>query len=634
MRFLDRLHAPSPILLDGAMGTLIYQHLPRHTGCIELLNLERPDVIRSVHAAYIESGAEIIETNTFGANPLKLAEYGQAARCLEINREAARIAREAAGGRRVFIAGSIGPTGKLIEPMGETSVEEARRSFSMQARALCEGGVDLIIIETMSDLLEARTALLAARDSGGVPVLCSMTFEENGATVSGTDMLAGLATLSQCGADAVGANCSMGPDGLVSLFTQNARRLRDLGVPLMAWANAGLPELVQGLPVYTLPARRFAELSSRLLEEGVKIVGGCCGTTPRHISALGEIMGQTAYPGRHKKSYRHLTSRFTALDITAHDGLLVIGERLNPTARKKFAGELKAGQFTFLREEARKQEHEGAHVLDINVGVPGVDEAGVMRQSVAILSSLVKTPLMIDSDNPAVLDTALRMNPGTGIINSINGKRESLEAILPLAQRHGSFVVALCMDESGIHRDAASRIRIGERLLDVLLRAGIDPGRVLVDPLMLAESAEPGSAMETLKVIAHFAGRAVHTSLGLSNISFGLPGRKHVNAAFLKLALDRGLRAAIINPPLMGGLAESPEEEVLARSFLMGDDPGAARYIRIFRQKEDSVPRRRPAQPARPTCSAPCTTWWWTAMRMTSSRRSTPRCPAIPPSPS
>ncbi len=598
MDFRDRLSGPGTIVLDGAMGTLLFQKLPEYSGSFELLNLEKPEVIRDIHASYIDAGAELILTNSFGGSAIKLADYGLADKCFELNRAAAGIAVQAAREKKVFVAGSMGSCGRLLKPMGELDVYEAYRSFSEQVKGLAAGGAHLILVETMTDIQEAKIALLAARDTCDLPVVCSMSFEENGRTVTGTDMLTALATLAQCGADAVGANCGMGPEELFRLYSDNIEKLRELCVPLMVWANAGLPEMLDGRVVYRLSAEPYARESAKFAALGIKIIGGCCGTTPEHIATLKkelEPYRDTVVPCARK--YRWVTGRFAALDVEAGGGLIRVGERLNPTARKKFAAELAEGQTAFLREESRKQEAEGADILDINVGVPGIDEIAAMDRCIGILSGTVRTPLMIDSDNPAVLERALMQYPGVPVINSVNAKKKSMDSILPLLRRFGSFVVALCMDETGVHRDAGARIAAGEKLLDALAAEGIDPQRVFIDPLMLAESAEPGSAMETLKVIAHFAGRGIKTSIGLSNISFGLPQRKFVNNAFLKMAWKQGLTAAIINPTAAEFEGDLSDEELAAREYLEGRDPRAALYIARFASTE---PGKAPAEKAAP----------------------------------
>ncbi len=580
--FKERLREAGPIILDGAMGTMLFQRLPGFSGCFESLNIDDPGSILAIHGAYLDAGAEVILTNSFGGSRIKLAEYGLEGRCSEINEAAAAIARRAVCNRKAFVAGSMGPTGMLMEPMGELRADDAYASFAEQARGLARGGADLLVIETMTDLLEAMTALRAARAETGLPVVCSMSFEDNGRTVTGSDMLTALATLAENGADAVGANCSMGPEGLYRLYADNIDRLRELCTPMTVWANAGMPAMVDGRAVYSVGPERYARRTAMFAELGLKIIGGCCGTTPEHIAALTRHLE----PFREEKvpcerRYRWITSRFRAIDSSSGE-FLRIGERLNPTARKKFAEELKAGQWNFLRDESRKQEAEGAHILDVNVGVPGIDEEGTMAKCISILSGAVKTPLMIDSDNHRVLEGALKLYPGVPVINSVSGKIKSIETLLPLLERYGTFVVGLCLDETGIHREAEKRIAVGERLLDMLAEHGIGRERVYIDPLMLAESAEPGSAVETLKVIAHFAGKGVKTSVGLSNISFGLPRRKHINNAFLAMALERGLSAAIINTASVHAGGEAGEEEKAARDFLEGRDPRAALYIARF----------------------------------------------------
>ncbi len=597
MDFKEKLAQNRPVIVDGAMGTMLFKKLPGYTGNLELLNVERPDVLLEIHREYAGAGADIIETNTFGGSTLKLTESGLDGRCTEINEQAAGIARQAANERECLVGGSVGPTGVLAAPMGEAAPEEVYNAFATQVKALEQGGADVIVIETMNDLQEARLALLAAKDNTGLPVISSMTFEESGNTLTGTDMLTGLATLAQAGADVVGSNCSMGPEGLTKIYGSYVENLKTLNIPLSVWANAGLPEIVDGTPVYKLSPEKFAELCLGFAQMGVRVIGGCCGTTPDHIAALAARLKD--FPVQKidgDLQHRFITSRYTAIDVEKAPRPVIIGERLNPTARKRFAAELKEGQFSFLREESRKQVEEGAHILDINVGVPDIDETAAMQKSVAILSHSVRVPLMIDSDNAGVTGQALMYYPGIPVINSINGKDNNFNAMLPHLQRFGSFVVALCLDESGIHVDAQKRIDIGQRLVERLAENGISPSRVLVDPLMLTESAEPGSAAETLKVIRHFQSRGIKTSLGISNLSFGLPVRKHINNAYLKKAVEAGLDAAIFNPVSLTSPGEYNEGEKMALAYLEGDDPGAAQYIAHFGGKTPEKPAKTEEQ--------------------------------------
>jgi len=587
MNFIEKLKKPGPILIDGAMGTLLLARLPGYRGSFELLNIEKPDIIEEIHRLYFESGSDMVETNTFGASRIKLEEYGLAKRCAEINEKAAAVAKRAAKSTGGFVGGSIGPCGRLVEPMGETSSEEVYESYLVQARGLANGGADAAIIETMSDIQEAKLALLAARDAG-LPAICSMTFSENGKTLTGTDIFTAVATLAGCGAAAAGANCSMGPEGLLGIFRENFSLLERTGIPLSVWSNAGLPEMEDGKAVYRLKPEIFAATSLEFARLGVKIIGGCCGTTPDHIRALRKAVDSEKYaPRDFRTNHSFVTSRFRTLDLQSHRGTVIIGERLNPTARKKFAEDLRTGSQNFLREESKKQEKEGAHILDVNVGVPGIDEAATMRRSVTLLSNLVSVPLMIDSDNSGVIERALISYPGIPILNSVNGKEKSVAGLAPVIRRYGCFAIALCLDDTGVHREAAKRIDTGERLLSRLEKEGIDPSRIFIDPLMLAEAAEPGSAAETLKVIEHFSKKGIKTSLGLSNISFGLPQRKFINNAYFRLAVESGVTAVIINPSTMRVIDEFSDDEKFALDFLTGGDPGAQKYIARFGQKTE-----------------------------------------------
>ncbi|MGL4368804.1 MAG: homocysteine S-methyltransferase family protein, partial [Spirochaetota bacterium] len=425
MDILKRLSSNGrPVITDGAMGTLLQAKLPGYSGSFELLNIDNPEIVADIHRLYIDAGAELIETNTFGANKIKLAEYGLGARCREINRAAARLAKEAAGSR-AFVGGDISATGRLIEPMGETGYDEVYDSYVEQILGLEEGGADLLIIETMSDLQETKIALNAAKAHSRLPVLCSMTFEENGATISGTPVTAAIAALAAHGADIIGANCSLGPAQLIKIFKDHMADINKIGVFLSVWSNAGLPRLVSGKTTFPLGPEEFASAAAEFADIGFSVIGGCCGTTPEHIRALAKEMDSrsfTAHP--REKRYPYAASRFAAADLSCErKSFTAIGERLNPTARKKFAEELKSGSTAFLREQSRAQQDEGADILDINVGVPSIDEKAAMKKMVSILSSAVRIPLMIDSDNADVIETALKIYPGCAVVNSVNGKK-------------------------------------------------------------------------------------------------------------------------------------------------------------------------------------------------------------------
>ena len=595
MNIADILSSNTPLIMDGGMGTMLFQKLPEYSGCFELLNVENPSVLHEIHTVYLEAGARLIETNTFGGSPLKLAEFGLAARCRELNTAGAAVARRAADKYGGFVGGSVGPTGLLIEPMGEVAAETVYDAFAEQVKGLQEGGADLIIIETMNDIQEARLALIAAKDSADLPVICSMTFGADGRTMTGSDIFTSFSTLAACGADALGANCGMGPDALAKIFRDNLPQILQLGLPLCEWSNAGLPKLIAGRTVYDLEPESFAAASLAFVEMGINIIGGCCGTTPAHIAALAKSAALKGLSQTRRNRRRFfLTSRTRTLDADSIKPLF-IGERLNPTVRKNFASDLKEGRQTCLREESRKQAEEGAHILDINVGLPGIDEVKAMRTSVSVLCNTVDIPLMIDSDNPSVIETALMAYPGIPIINSVNGRKESLDSVLPIVKRFGCFVVALCIDETGIHREAGKRIAIGDKIVERIVSDGIDPSRIIVDAVMLAESVENGAAAETLKVIEHFASRGIKTSIGLSNISFGLPQRKYINNVFLSMACGEGLSAAIVNPASAKIISDYCEEEKLAFDFLTGKDFGASAYIAHFKNFGEPVVEKKTA---------------------------------------
>jgi len=589
MNFRDRLKDNRPIVLDGGMGSLIFQKAPDYKGCFELLNVERPEIISEIHDKYINAGAEIIETNSFGGNKIKLAEYGLSDRCIEINRKAVEVAKKVSSGK-AFVAGSAGPTGKLVHPIGDAYYDEIYDAYKDQMIGFQQGGADLIVIETMSDVQEAKIALHAAKQNTSLPVIVSLTFEKNGKTISGTDLLTGFVILSQNGADVVGINCSLGPSMIYEFVKNYSSEIRSLGIPFSIWANAGIPYVENGKTFYPLSPEEFADQTLRFTGFGFKILGGCCGTNPDHIKCLKDKMENTVVPEKNAvKNNNYAASRYSIFNFSKSLEVVKIGERLNPSARKLFKEDLLTGKTDFLRAEAKLQQSEGADIIDINVGVPGIDETLAMKTAVSILSNIVQTPVMIDSDNYGVLETALKTYPGIPVVNSINGKEKNYSSIIPLLKKYGCFVVALCLDDDGIFSDSEKRIAAGEKLVKRLNSDGIINDRIIIDPLMLSESAEPGSAIETLKVIKHFHEIGIKTSLGMSNVSYGLPERKYINNAMLDLSFKAGLSCAILNTAVYRQIDSYLPEEKLAVDFLTGNDKNASNYIAHFKKNSQAA---------------------------------------------
>ncbi len=579
MTFLEKIQNQI-LILDGGIGSQLFKKLPEYHGCLELLNDIEPGTVKQVHHEYILAGADVIETNTFGGSAIKLNQYGLAERCYELNKKAAEIVKSVITDGQ-FAAGSVGPSGVLMEPMGEYTYNEVYESFKQQILGLRDGGADVIIIETMSDLQEAKTAINAAKQNTKLPVICNMTFDLNGKTLSGTGLFTALAALNHHGADIVGTNCGLGPEEILKILTANIEELLLLECPVAVWANAGLPQIIEGKTSYSQSPEEFAATNFKIAELGINLIGGCCGTTPDHIRSLKKILMEFNYKKRKfNRTYNYAVSNLKHVSMNSQN-FIKIGERLNPTARKAFGAELSEGSSLFLRRESITQQQEGADILDINVGVPGIDEIKAMQKSIMTLSTLVSTPLMIDSDNPQVIEEALKLYAGIPIVNSINGKSSSFEKIIPILKKYGCFILALCLDESGIHVSAEKRISIGNDIIHKLNASGIINSRIIIDPLMLTESAEPGAAGETLKVIKYFKSKNIKTSIGLSNISFGLPERKHLNNVFLKLAVENGLSMAIINTNTVKFINELNEFEKAALEFLEGKDPMASKYIQL-----------------------------------------------------
>jgi len=553
------------MILDGATGTELYKRGLPPTAIPEELNLSYPDIVKDVHASYVDAGAEIITTNSFGGNRIKLKSKGLEGKLYEINRRAAEIAKEASRGM-ALVAGSIGPLGRMIEPLGDLGFEEAVNIFKEQGQALLDGGVDLFLVETAIDIMEVKAAILALRElPQRKPIICSLTFTEGSLTVTGTSPGIGSVSLSAWKADVIGANCGTDPFIFPEIVKEMASYTE---TPIIAYPNAGPPDKWD-----EVPPERFLELAVDIYKSGANIIGGCCGTTPLHISLLARELKGKEVVKRQKKSGIFFTSRSKLLECNG-SRTIIIGERINPTGRKILAKELKEGKFEMLKREAIEQELAGADLIDLNVGVPEIDRKGTMRKATLELLKVISAPISFDSDDPIVIESGLRIYPGKPLINSTTAKRRSLEGMLPLTKKYGASIIGLTMDEKGIPETAEERIDIAYKILEEASRYGIPKEDVIIDPLTLpAGSAE---ATTTLKVIRKLSEDGIKTVLGISNISHGLPSRDILNSAFLAMAISAGLSFAIINP-----MQRDIVETILASDFLIGRDKRGKRFIEL-----------------------------------------------------
>lgn len=563
------------LILDGAMGTELQKRGMPAGICPETWCCEHPEALQGIHRAYAEAGADVVYTCTFGANRFKLAEYG-VAHVREINRTLARQAR-AAVGTGTLVAGDIGPTGRFVEPFGNLSFEEAVEGFKEQVLGLLEGGVDLFAIETMIDIQEARAALIAVKECCDAFTIVTMTYEQDGRTLNGTDPVTALITLQSLGADAVGCNCSTGPEHMVAFI----RAMKPYAtVPLAAKPNAGLPALVDGCSVFEMTATAFASFGRTFAEAGVNLMGGCCGTTPAHIAGLKQTIGAEPPIAPQRKSIAALSSARRHRILEMDGPLCIVGERLNPTGKKALQQELLEGRWTLVRQLAREQEQQGADLLDVNVGVPGIDEVKTIRQMVNLLATAAALPLVIDSPNVGTVEAALRLYPGRALINSISGERDKYLKLLPLAARYGAMFILLPLTAGEIPETAEKRKAIIREVCREARRHGLTKDDFVVDGLVMTVASSPQAARETLATVRWCTeSLRCRTILGLSNVSFGMPERRWINAAFLAMAQAAGLTMAIANPA---------SEELMhvrrAGDVLMQKDRDAAAYIRHFAQ--------------------------------------------------
>ena len=556
------------LILDGAMGTVLQQRGLPAGGVPELLNLTNPELLKEVYRSYAQAGSQVVYANTFGANALKLSRTGHSVE--EIISAAVSVARDAVADRGVQIALDIGPLGELLEPLGTLTFERAYDLFKEMAIAGEQAGADLAVIETMTDLYEAKAALLAVKENTKLPVFVTMSFEPSGRTFTGCTIPSMARTLEGLGADAIGLNCSAGPDLLLPLLKELCQNTR---LPVIAKPNAGLPDPVDGH--YDMTPDAFAAAVLPCLEAGVTIFGGCCGTSPDYIRALsGALAGKTPAPrAYHPQAF--LCSPVTPLPLT---GVRVIGERVNPTGKKRFQQALLENDLDYILDVAVQQEDAGADILDVNVGYPGVDEVEMLPRVVKKLQSAVSLPLQLDSSNPAALEAGLRVYNGKAAVNSVNGDAESMAAILPIVQKYGAAVVGLTLDKNGIPQTAQGRLDIAKRILNAALSHGIPREDVWMDCLTLTVSAQQEQAQETLKAVRAVREElGLQTVLGVSNISFGLPNRALITQNFLIQAMNCGLTLPILNPN-----QREMMDAVAAFRVLSGEDAQCRAYVDRF----------------------------------------------------
>ena len=567
VEFRELLKTPGPILLDGGMGSMLQAKGLALGEYPELAALEHPDWLKEIHRAYVEAGSQIIYANTFGANREKLRRTGKTV--AEVVSASVALAREAAEGK-ALVALDLGPIGQLLEPTGILKFEDAVDIFKEIVTAGAAAGADLAVIETMTDLQEVRAALLAVKENSSLPVMATMSYEERGRTFLGCDPASAALTLEGMGADAVGVNCSLGPREMPPLVEELTRWTT---LPIAVKPNAGLPD--PGGAGYDITAEEFAASMARLADLGVKLYGGCCGTTPEYIARMkAELEGCTI-----RDIPRQVPAAVCSGTCTVPiDRVRVIGERINPTGKKAMKEALRKGDVDYMLNQALAQTGAGADILDVNVGLPEIDEADMMVRVVKALQGVTDAPLQLDSTDPKALEGALRVYCGKAIVNSVNGDEESMEAILPLVKKYGAAVVGLTLDRKGIPKSTEERMAIARRILDKALSYGIRREDVYIDCLTLTVSAEQAGAAQTLEALRRVHGElGLKTVLGVSNISFGLPARPLVNQNFLTMAMTCGLDLPIINPNL-----ESMMAAVRSYHLLMNIDRDAREFIAAY----------------------------------------------------
>lgn len=527
------------IFFDGGLGSLLQERGLKPGELPETWNLTRPEVLYDIHRAYLDAGADIILANTFGANGFKYDNLEEIVTAAVVNAKKA----VADSGRKAYVALDMGPTGKLLKPMGTLDFEECVSIYADVVRYGAKAGADLILIETMSDTYELKAAVLAAKENSNLPVVATVVFDEHHKMLTGATPEVVVALLEGLRVDAIGMNCGLGPKQMKPIFETMARYA---SIPLVITPNAGLPRSENGKTVYDVGPEEFAEDMEEIINMGAWMAGGCCGTTPAHIKALTERCSGITPKPLTDKDYTIVTSYSTAVELGGRP--VIIGERINPTGKSKFKQALRDNNMEYILEEGVKQADSGAHILDVNVGLPEIDEPAMMRRTVYELQSVLPLPLQIDTTDPVAMEQAMRIYNGKPMINSVNGKEEIMHQIFPLVQKYGGTVVGLALDEAGIPDTAEGRLAVAKKIYDTAAQYGIKPKDIVIDALTMTMSTDNNSANITLDTVREIKAHGGRTVLGVSNISFGLPQREVINSGFFLMAMQAGLSAGIINP--------------------------------------------------------------------------------------
>lgn len=565
------------VYLDGGMGTLLQKSGLQPGELPERWNISHPEVIKEIHKSYYDSGSNIVNTNTFGANSLKFGADELSEIIYHAVKNADEARKASSGKQEKFIALDVGPTGKLLKPLGDLDFEDAVKAFSEVISLGVKYGVDLITIETMNDSYETKAAVLAAKENSDLPIIVTNAYGENGRLMTGADPAVMAAMLEGMGVDAIGANCSLGPKQLMGVMDE---LLKYCSVPVAFKPNAGLPKSDGKVTYYDVDAEEFAQDIKLAVANGVRIVGGCCGTTPEYIKKVCELTRDMRPKEIEKRTYSVCTSYNKA--VFFGEKPILIGERINPTGKKRFKQALLENDIGYILQEAVNQQAKGVHVLDVNVGLPGIDEAQMLTNSVCELQCVTDLPLQIDSSDPVAMESALRRYNGKAMINSVNGKEENLNSIFPLVKKYGGFVVALTLDEKGIPSTVDGRMKIARKILLTAALYGINKKDIIFDPLAMTVSADKMSAITTLETVKKITEQlGCNTSLGVSNVSFGLPSRDLVNAAFFTTAMENGLSAAIMNP-----YSERMMEAYYSFNVVKGLDENCMDFINFASQQE------------------------------------------------